>query len=134
MVHDILVCVLLLIGSTLMLFAAIGMVRFADVLCRAHALTKATTFGICTMLIALWVSLNDDVTGLKLLLVICFSMLTIPLATHLIALLVYRLHKPLQSSDGAAATGESHRLHELEPRVTHDVEGEETRSDGQGTR
>lgn len=95
MVHDILVCVLLLVGSTLMLFASLGLFRFADVLCRAHALAKATTFGICTMLIALWIRLGDDVTGLKLLLVIFFSMLTIPLASHLIALLVYRLHKPL---------------------------------------
>lgn len=132
MAHDILVCVLLLIGSTLMLFAAIGMVRFADVLCRAHALTKATTFGVCTMLIALWVGLKDDVTGLKLLLVICFSMLTIPLATHLIALLVYRLHKPLKSEEGESEVSTSARLRKPGPIRTQLME--DTPSDGQGTR
>ncbi len=98
MIHDLIVGVMLLIGSTLMLFAAIGLVRFPDVLCRSHALAKATTFGICMMLIALWVSLNDDVTGLKILLVISFSLLTIPLASHLIALLVYRMQEDLKQS------------------------------------
>jgi multicomponent Na+:H+ antiporter subunit G len=98
MIHELIVGVMLLIGSTLMLFAAIGLLRFSDVLCRSHALAKATTFGICMMLIALWVSLNEDVTGLKILLVISFSLLTIPLASHLIALLVYRMQEELRQS------------------------------------
>ncbi len=98
MISELIVGVMLLIGSTLMLFAAIGLIRFSDALCRAHALAKATTFGICMMLIALWVSLDDDVTGLKILLVISFSLLTIPLASHLIALLVYRMQQDMQQS------------------------------------
>lgn len=99
MIHELIVSVLLLIGSVLMLFSSIGILRFSDVLCRAHALAKATIFGICTMLIALWIGLSDDVSGLKLFLVICFSMLTIPLASHLIALLVYRVQKDSISSE-----------------------------------
>lgn len=94
MIHDLVVSLLLVIGSLLMLFASIGLVRFSGALCRSHALAKATTFGICTMLIALWIGLADDVSGLKVFLVICFSILTIPLASHLIALLVYEVQKP----------------------------------------
>lgn len=103
--HDLLVCVLLLVGSTLMLFASFGFVRFADALCRAHALTMANTFGICVMLIALWVGLNDDVAGLKLMLVICFSLLTIPLASHLIALLIHRLQHAQEKPDEPENSG-----------------------------
>lgn len=90
MILDIVVCFLLLAGATLMLFAALGINIFRDALCRAHALTKASTMGICLMLLALWIALDDDVSGLKILLVMSFSLLTIPLAGHLIAMLIYQ--------------------------------------------
>jgi multicomponent Na+:H+ antiporter subunit G len=88
--REVLVGAMLLGGSTLMLFAALGLLRFRDALCRAHALAKATTFGVCMMILALWIHLGDEVSGLKLTLVLAFSLLTIPLASHLIALLLYR--------------------------------------------
>lgn len=90
MIREVLVAVMLLAGSTAMLLAAIGLVRFSDVLCRAHALAKATTFGICLLLLALWVALDEEIAGLKLFLVIAFLFLTIPMAGHLIALLAFR--------------------------------------------
>jgi multicomponent Na+:H+ antiporter subunit G len=85
---------MLLGGSALMFLAALGLLRFRDALCRAHALAKATTFGICLMLVALWIALEDEIAGLKLLLVIAFLFLTIPVASHLIALLAYRQQEP----------------------------------------
>ena len=90
MLLDALLCLLLLMGSTLMLFAALGLARFRDALCRAHALSKASTFGICLLLLALWISLDDDVSRLKLVLIFGFNLLTIPVASHLVALLMYR--------------------------------------------
>lgn len=95
MIREILICVLLLTGSTLMLLAAIGVLRFPDTLCRSHALTKATTFAGSLLLLALWIALGDDIAGLKILLVILFSMLTIPLSSQLVASLYYRLLYPL---------------------------------------
>ena len=89
MLLELLVCFMLLTGSTLMLFAALGLARFGDALCRAHALSKATTFGICTLLLAFGV-LGNDVTRLKLVLIFGFLILTIPVASHLVALLMYR--------------------------------------------
>lgn len=90
MLHELLVCAMLLTGSAFMLFASLGLVRFGDALCRAHALSKATTFGICLLLMALWVAISEDVSRLKLVLVLCFSLLTIPVASHLVALLMHR--------------------------------------------
>lgn len=90
MFRDILISALLLTGSLLIFLAALGVVRFPDALCRAHALAKATTCGICLMLIGLWIALNNEISGLKIFLVIVFSLTTIPLASHLSALLMYR--------------------------------------------
>lgn len=109
MIRDIVVGALLLAGSTLMLFAAIGLVRFHDVLCRAHALGKATTFGVSLLIVALWLHLANEVSGLKLGLVLAFSLLTIPLASHLVALLLYRHgdHAEKTSDSNGAAKSES---------------------------
>jgi multicomponent Na+:H+ antiporter subunit G len=90
MIREILIGLLLLSGSFLMFLAGLGLLRFSDALCRAHALAKASTCGICLLLLALWVTLNDEISGLKIFLVITFSLLTIPLASHLTALLIYR--------------------------------------------
>lgn len=90
MIREIAISALLLLGSVLMLLSTIGVIRFRDTLCRAHALTKATTFAASLLLAALWISLEDEVAGLKILLVIGFTLLTIPLASHLVASLYYR--------------------------------------------
>lgn len=103
MLIDLLVCLMLLTGSTLMLFASLGLVRFGDALCRAHSLSKATTFGICLLLLALWVSLDDDVSKLKLVLVLAFSLLTIPVASHLVAFLMLRQRRDEEEPEDETA-------------------------------
>jgi len=90
MIREIIVCLLLLTGSLLMFLSGLGLMRLSDALCRAHALAKASTSGICLLLLALWITLDNEISGLKLLLVMAFSLVTIPLASHLTALLVYR--------------------------------------------
>ncbi len=104
MIEELIICALLLIGSLVMLLASVGVLRFPDTLCRAHALTKATTFGTSLLLIALWVSLGDEVAGLKILLVIAFCMLTIPLSSQLVASLYYRLLYPVDEEHDTSAT------------------------------
>ncbi len=93
MIREILSSILLLAGSVLTLIATIGILRFPDVLCRAHALTKAMTLGITLLLVALWVSLGREV-GLKVLLAIGFQFLTIPLSGHLLGLIVLKKKAP----------------------------------------
>ncbi len=99
MLTEIVVSLLLLLGSILMLFSALGLVRFRNAICRAHALSKASTFGICLLLAALWISLDHDVTRLKIALILGFSLLTIPVASHLVALLVYRQRRERSQLD-----------------------------------
>jgi len=102
MIREIAASILLIIGSSLMLLASLGLVRFQDPLSRAHALTKATTLGISLLLVALWIVLEDDISGLKILLIIIFCLLTTPLSGHMVASLYYRqLHKKEKSSTEA---------------------------------
>ncbi|HEX4777230.1 MAG TPA: monovalent cation/H(+) antiporter subunit G, partial [Acidimicrobiia bacterium] len=59
---------LALAGSVLVLIAAIGVVRFDDVLARMHALAKASTLGVLLLLAGAAVSLRhaNDVTSVAL--------------------------------------------------------------------
>lgn len=93
MIRDILTALLLLSGSALTLVATVGILRLPDVLCRAHALTKAMTMGISLLLIALWVHLGDEV-GLKVAIAIAFQFLTIPVSGHLLGLIVLKKKVP----------------------------------------
>ena len=59
---------LALIGATLVLLAAVGVVRFGDALARLHALAKASTLGVLLILIGVAVNLRDlnDLTSVAL--------------------------------------------------------------------
>src|SRR5690606_16386931 len=88
---EIIISLLLFLGSMLVMFGALGVHRFADPLCRSHALGKASSLGSCLSLSGFWMAMGDDVSGLKVLLVITFCLLTIPMASHLVALYVYSI-------------------------------------------
>jgi multicomponent Na+:H+ antiporter subunit G len=59
---------LALVGATFVLLSAIGVVRFADVLARLHALAKASTLGVLLVLTGVAVNLRDvnDLTSVVL--------------------------------------------------------------------
>jgi multicomponent Na+:H+ antiporter subunit G len=59
---------LALIGATLILVSAIGVMRFADPLARLHALAKASTLGLLLVLTGAAVNLRDlnDITSVVL--------------------------------------------------------------------
>jgi len=98
MIRELLICVFLLFGSLLMLLAGVGLIRFSDTLGRAHALAKASTCGICSLLIGLWISLTDQASALNILLVITFILLTFPISGHLVAFLMYHHEKRDENS------------------------------------
>lgn len=91
---DLLASLLLMGGAVFMLIAAIGLVRLPDVLCRSHALAKASTLGIFSMLLGLWVELGVAAVGLKIVLAIFFQVATIPVASHLVSLLALKKNLP----------------------------------------
>jgi multicomponent Na+:H+ antiporter subunit G len=80
---------LALAGSVLTLLAAVGVVRFGDVLARMHALTKASTLGVVLVLVGGAVTLDhpNDVTSL--LLAGALQILTMPVAANLLSRATY---------------------------------------------
>lgn len=90
----ILVACFLISGSLLILIAALGIVRLPDVLCRAHALTKAMTLGISLLLIGLMIHHGTEAAALKVILAILFQVITLPVAGHLIGLVALRQKLP----------------------------------------
>lgn len=85
---------LLVVGMVFILVAAIGLLRLPDVYCRCHALGKAFTLGINALLLGLWCKLGEGTIGLKILLVVFFLFLTIPVSTHLLTRLAWRARLP----------------------------------------
>ncbi len=80
---------LLLVGCVLILLAAIGVLRFNDVLNRMHALTKATTLGLLLALIGAAVVLDhpNDVTSVLIAAVL--QLMTSTIAANLLARSTY---------------------------------------------
>ncbi len=87
---DLLILGLNLLGALLLGLAAFGIARLPDVLCRAHALTKAATLGLACLLGAMAFALGTVEAGFKATLALALQFLTIPLSGHLIARLAYR--------------------------------------------
>jgi len=81
--------VLALAGSVLVLIAAIGVVRFDDVLARMHALAKASTLGVLLLLAGAAVSLHsaNDVTSVAL--AALAQVLTSPPASNMLSRATY---------------------------------------------
>ena len=81
---------LALLGCLLTLLAAVGVVRFPDVLARMHALTKASTLGLVLVVVGGAVTLDhpNDVTSL--LLAGALQVLTLPVAANMMSRATYR--------------------------------------------
>ncbi|TWG96348.1 multicomponent Na+:H+ antiporter subunit G [Nocardioides sp. J9] len=89
-VADALAAVCLSLGALLTLVAAIGMLRFPDLLTRMHAVTKPQVLGLLLVCTGLALRLRDPgATGL-LVLVVVAQMLTAPVASHMAGRASYR--------------------------------------------
>jgi multicomponent Na+:H+ antiporter subunit G len=86
--------IMALLGAVTILIAMIGVVRFPDIYCRAHALGKGMTLGLSLLLIALWALLGAEVAGTKAMAAVFFQFLTLPVAGHLLALLSFQKRLP----------------------------------------
>lgn len=84
---NIVIVLLLLIGTFFILSSSIGIIRFPDVYTRLHAATKASTLGIASLLLGAFVYLyiaHDLISG-KLILAILFILLTNPVSGHMLS-------------------------------------------------
>ncbi|GAB4073364.1 Na+/H+ antiporter Mnh2 subunit G [Barrientosiimonas marina] len=91
-IANIIIALFLLSGSFFLLSSSIGTVRFPDVYTRLHATTKGATLGIAGLLIGAFIFMyvKHDIISGKLLLAIVFTMLTSPVAGHLISRAAHR--------------------------------------------
>ncbi len=85
---------IMVLGALIVLLSMIGVARFPDVFCRAHALAKGLTLGVMVFLIGLWFDPRTEVSGLKVIAAIFFQFATLPVASHLLARLSYEKNLP----------------------------------------
>lgn len=89
MITDVIAAVILLIGAAFMVAASVGIVRLPDLFTRMHAITKAGTMGIGTVMLAVTFSFADASTAARALAVVLFVALTAPVAAHMIGRAAY---------------------------------------------
>ena len=81
---------MILLGASFMMLAAMGVLRLPDVWMRMHASTKSATFGIGCMSIALAVShLHELGVVMRSIIIIGFVFQTAPVAAHMIGRAAY---------------------------------------------
>lgn len=80
----------LLLGAGFALTAALGIVRFPDILTRMHPASKAQLVGLLLVLVGTGVRVRHDPNAWMLALVGLFTLLTTPVITHLLGRTAYR--------------------------------------------
>lgn len=90
---NIIITIFLLSGAFFLLSSSIGVIRFPDVYTRLHATTKGATLGIFGLLIGafLFMYVEHNIMSGKLLLAIVFTLLTAPVADHMISRAAHRV-------------------------------------------
>lgn len=87
---DVLGAVLLLAGSFFCLAAAVGIVRFPDVLTRLHAATKPQVFGLILVLTGVALTLRSWPVVVLAVMTIALQVLTAPVSGHMLARTAFR--------------------------------------------
>lgn len=83
-VLDVAGLVFLLLGAMLCLAAAVGLVRFQDLLTRMHASTKPQVLGVLLVILGVGLRSRSGLDVGMLLLVGVFQLLTIPAGAHMV--------------------------------------------------
>lgn len=89
-VFDIIGALFLLAGAVFCLAAAVGIVRFPDVMTRLHAATKPQVFGLVLILTGVAFTMRTWHVVLVALLTIGLQILTAPVSGHMLARTAYR--------------------------------------------
>lgn len=89
-VMDLVAAVLSLIGSLFCLTAAAGLVRFPDLVSRMHPAAKPQSLGMVILMVGLALHIRTVAAALFLALVTILQMMTVTLASHVVARAGYR--------------------------------------------
>ncbi len=87
---DVLTSICLLGGALMSLAAALGLLRFPDLMSRMHAATKPQVLGLFLMLAAMGLQLRAWSLLPVLLVAWLFQLLTVPVSAHMVGRAGYR--------------------------------------------
>jgi multicomponent Na+:H+ antiporter subunit G len=99
---DVLSAVFMIVGAVMSLGAAIGLLRFPDLLSRMHAATKPQVLGLFLLLASIGLQMRTWWVWPVLLVAWIFQLLTVPVSAHMVGRAGYRtkhLHRELLTSD-----------------------------------
>ncbi|TLM83355.1 monovalent cation/H(+) antiporter subunit G [Pseudarthrobacter sp. NamE2] len=94
--------VFMVVGAVMSLGAAIGLLRFPDLLSRMHAATKPQVLGLFLLLASIGLQMRTWWVWPVLLVAWIFQLLTAPVSAHMVGRAGYRtkhLHRELLSTD-----------------------------------
>jgi len=89
-VADVLAGCCLVTGALLSLAAAMGLLRFPDLLSRMHAATKPQVLGLLLILTGAALRLQNTIDITTLVLIAVFQLATAPVGAHMVGRSVYR--------------------------------------------
>lgn len=92
---DIIVIILVSLGTLFVLLAAIGLVRMPDLYLRISVTTKAATLGIGLILASAAVFFSETSVTTRILAIIFFILLTAPVGAHLLGRASYFIGIPM---------------------------------------
>ena len=101
-VIDAVSAVFMVVGALMSLAAAIGLLRFPDLMSRMHAATKPQVLGLFLLLASVGLQMRTWWVWPVLLVAWIFQLLTVPVSAHMVGRAGYRtkhLHKELLSKD-----------------------------------
>ncbi len=81
---EVIVSILLCVGTLFILIASLGIARMPDLYTRMHASTKAGTVGVASLLLAVAIAIPDATVISRCLGTMLFIFLTAPVASHLL--------------------------------------------------
>jgi multicomponent Na+:H+ antiporter subunit G len=92
----------MVVGALMSLGAAIGLLRFPDLLSRMHAATKPQVLGLFLLLAAIGLQMRTWWVWPVLVVAWIFQLLTVPVSAHMVGRAGYRtkhLHRELLTAD-----------------------------------
>jgi multicomponent Na+:H+ antiporter subunit G len=101
-VIDTVSAVFMIVGAVMSLGAAVGLLRFPDLMSRMHAATKPQVLGLFLLLASVGLQLQTWWVWPVLFVAWIFQVLTVPVSAHMVGRAGYRtkhLHKELLTTD-----------------------------------
>jgi len=93
--NDTVIAILLAFGTFFCLVAAIGVARMPDIYMRLSAASKGSTLGTGFILLAVALYFGSTAVTGKIVAIIAFTLLTVPVAAHMLGRAAYFSGEPL---------------------------------------